>query len=78
MSPMEALQAATGLAAECLGGERELGTVQAGRLADLVAVDGDPLRDITLLQQPERIKLVWKGGRICVDRRIAREVAVEA
>ena len=78
MSPMEALQAATGLAAECLGWERELGTVQAGRLADLVAVDGDPLRDITLLQQPERIKLVWKGGRICVDRRIAREVAVEA
>ena len=78
MSPMEALQAATGLAAECLGWERELGTVQAGRLADLVAVDGDPLRDITLLQQPERIKLVWKSGRICVDRRLAREVAVEA
>ncbi len=78
MSPMQALQAATGLAAECLGWERELGTVQVGRLADLVAVEGDPLRDITILQRPERIKLVYKGGKLCVDRRVAREVAVEA
>ena len=38
----------------------------------------DPLRDIALLQRAERIKLVWKGGRMCVDRRVAREVAVEA
>jgi len=78
MSTMQALQAATGVAAECLGWERDLGTVEEGRLADLVAVEGDPLRDITILQRPERIKLVWKGGTICADRRIAREVAVEA
>ena len=73
LSPMQALQAATGLAAECLGWERDVGTVQAGRLADLVAVDGDPLRDITLLQSPERIKLVYKGGRLFADRRAPRE-----
>ena len=78
MSPMQALQAATGLAAECLGWERDVGTVQAGRFADLVAVDGDPLRDITLLQEPERIKLVYKGGRLCVDRRAPREASVTA
>ncbi len=78
MSPMQAIRAGTGLAAECLGWERELGTVEEGRLADLVAVDGDPLRDITLLQKPERIKLVWKGGRVSVDRRVPREVTVEA
>jgi imidazolonepropionase-like amidohydrolase len=72
MSPMQALAAATGLAAECLGWQHEIGTVKAGRLADLVAVDGDPLRDITLLQQAERIALVCKGGRICVDRRAGR------
>jgi imidazolonepropionase-like amidohydrolase len=78
MSPMQALQAATGRAAECIGWERELGTVAAGRLADLVALDGDPLRDISLLQKRECIKLVWKGGTICVDRRSRREVAVEA
>jgi imidazolonepropionase-like amidohydrolase len=78
LSPMQALRAGTALAAECLGWERDLGTVQTGRLADLVAVDGDPVRDITVLQKPERIKLVWKGGKVCVDRRVAREVAVEA
>ena len=77
MSPMQALQAATGLAAECLGWERDVGTVQAGRFADLVAVDGDPLRDITLLQEPERIKLVYKGGRLCVDRRLPRGASAE-
>src|SRR5919198_4733849 len=65
LSPMQALQAATGLAAECLGWEHELGTVEAGRLADLVAVDGDPLRDIAVLQRPECVKLVWKGGKVC-------------
>jgi imidazolonepropionase-like amidohydrolase len=73
LSPMEALCAATGGAAECLGWERELGTVEVGRLADLVAVDGDPLRDIALLQRRERIVLVWKGGALCVDRRLGRE-----
>src|SRR5215472_10161561 len=75
MSPMQALRAGTGRAAECLGWEREVGTIQPGRFADLVAVDGDPLRDITLLQQAERIKIVWKGGKICVDRRHAQEIA---
>ncbi len=73
MSPMQALRAATGLAAETIGWEAELGTVQSGRLADLVAVDGDPLRDVAILQRPEHIKMVWKGGKICVDRRVARE-----
>ena len=48
------------------------------RLADLVVVDGDPLRDITLLQKADRIRLVWKGGRICVDRRMPREVSANA
>ena len=50
MSPMQALQAATGWAAECLGLEREVGTIEKGRLADLVVVNGDPLEDITVLQ----------------------------
>ncbi len=77
MSSVQALQAATGVAAECLGWERELGTVQEGRLADLVAVDGDPVRDITILQRPECVKLVWKGGRMCVDRRGGQKVSVE-
>jgi imidazolonepropionase-like amidohydrolase len=69
LSPMQALQTATGWAAECLGLERELGTVVPGQLADLIAVDGDPLRNITLLQDVQRIKLVLKRGEVCVDRR---------
>src|SRR4029077_9129736 len=55
MTPMQALQAATGWAAECLGWEEELGTAQPGKLADLVAVKGDPLADIAMLRDPARI-----------------------
>jgi len=62
MSPMEALQAATSRAAECLALEQEIGTIEKGKWADLVVVDGDPLRDVRILQNPGRIKQVWKGG----------------
>jgi imidazolonepropionase-like amidohydrolase len=66
---MQAIQAATAWAAECLGVEREIGTVEAGKAADLVVVSGDPLLDIKILQRLECIRLVLKGGMICVDRR---------
>jgi imidazolonepropionase-like amidohydrolase len=72
MTPMQAVRAGTSVAAECLGWERDVGAVTAGRLADLVAVDGDPLADIAILQKPDHIKLVCKGGRICVDRRVGQ------
>jgi imidazolonepropionase-like amidohydrolase len=69
MSPMQALQAATVDAAACLGLDQDVGTVAAGKVADLVVVQGDPLQDITLLQNPQRIALVLQAGRICIDRR---------
>jgi imidazolonepropionase-like amidohydrolase len=62
LTPMQALQAATARAAECLGLERELGTVEKGRRADLVAVAGEPLADVRVLQDPTRIRLVVKDG----------------
>ena len=68
MTPMQALVAATGWASECLGLESEIGTVARGKAADLVVVDGDPLRDIAMLQDESRIKLVIKAGRVHVDR----------
>jgi imidazolonepropionase-like amidohydrolase len=71
LKPLEALRAATGWAAECLGRAHEYGTVEKGRLADLVVIDGDPLADVTLLQRPDRIALVLKGGEIVADRRAA-------
>jgi imidazolonepropionase-like amidohydrolase len=71
MSPMRALQAATGWAAECLGIERHVGTIQPGKLADLVVVEGDPLQDIAVLEDLQRLKLVFKEGQLCVDRRVS-------
>ena len=68
MSPMQAIQAATGWAAECVGLEEEIGTIRAGKLADLLVVDGDPLRDIGVLRDKALIKLVMKGGQAFVDR----------
>ena len=68
LTPMQALQAATGWAAECLGVEDELGTVQKGKRADLVAVAGDPLADPGVLTDEARIKLVIKDGVVEVRR----------
>jgi len=68
LTPMQALQAATSRAAECLGVEREIGTVEKGKRADLVVVDGDPLRDVRLLQDMKRIRYVLKDGNVEVRR----------
>jgi imidazolonepropionase-like amidohydrolase len=59
MSPMEAIQTATSRAAEVLGWSDKLGTVEAGKWADIVAVSGDPLKDIAELQ---RVRFVMKAG----------------
>jgi len=66
MTPAQAIAAGTRVAAELLGWEKHVGTVQPGRFADLVAVRGDPLTDITAL---ERAVVVIKGGAIMKDRR---------
>lgn len=59
MAPRDAVLSATARAAELLGAEEELGTVEAGKRADLVAVDGDPLADVTVL---EDVDFVMKDG----------------
>ncbi|MFL5267712.1 MAG: amidohydrolase family protein [Stellaceae bacterium] len=68
LTPLQALQAATGRAAECIGREHDLGTIEKGKLADMIVVDGDPLEDAAILQKPENITLVLKDGRIVADR----------
>jgi imidazolonepropionase-like amidohydrolase len=61
MSPMQAIQAATSIAARHMGWDDRVGTVEPGKLADLVAVRGNPLDDITLL---ENVDIVIKGGLV--------------
>jgi imidazolonepropionase-like amidohydrolase len=62
-SPMEAIKAGTGIAAQVLGLDRQLGTVEEGKLADLVLVAGNPLEDIRILLKRESIRLVMKNGK---------------
>ena len=59
MTPMQALRTGTTAAADLLGWSDKVGTVEAGKWADLVAVSGDPLKDIT---EVERVKFVMKAG----------------
>jgi len=61
MTPIEALRAATINSAELLGRSGEIGTLEPGKFADIVAVDGDPLADITVM---EKVVFVMKGGEI--------------
>jgi imidazolonepropionase-like amidohydrolase len=64
LSTSEALRAATAIAAEAIGLEDHIGTVQAGKLADLVVVDGDVLADPEILLDPARIWLVLQLGEV--------------
>ncbi len=61
MTPMQAIQAATSNAADLLGHSNELGSIKAGKYADMVAVSGDPLKDISSL---ERVEFVMKDGKL--------------
>jgi imidazolonepropionase-like amidohydrolase len=67
LTPMEAIVAGTYTNARAIGLEADVGSLQAGRYADILLVDGDPLQQIRILQQPKRLIAVIKGG-VEVDR----------
>ena len=60
LTPVRAIQAATVINAEILGWKDQIGSIEKGKYADLIAVSGDPLSDITELQ---RVRFVMKGGK---------------
>ena len=59
MTPMQAIESATRVAARFMGWSEDIGTVEVGKFGDLIAVRGDPLADVTLLQN---VDVVIKGG----------------
>jgi imidazolonepropionase-like amidohydrolase len=68
LPPLEAIRAATVNAAELIGWKDRVGSVEKGKLADLIAVSGDPLEDLSEL---ERVKFVMKGG-VVVKNELSR------
>ena len=61
MTPMQAIQAATVTAAEALGRSADVGVIAPGRYGDLIAVAGDPLKDVSVLRS---VAFVMKGGEV--------------
>ena len=66
MDPMQAIVAGTQISAEAMSMDHLIGTIAAGKWADLIAFSGDPLQDISVLQ---RVEFVMQGGKIIVDKR---------
>ncbi len=63
MTPMQAILASTANAARLLHLENQLGTLEVGKLADIIVVDGNVLEDISKIADPTNVKLVLKGGQ---------------
>jgi imidazolonepropionase-like amidohydrolase len=74
MSPMQAIIAGTRTASEAIGLGQTVGTIESGKIADILILDGDPLNSIGILREKKRIHTVMKSGRIvvsegaCVDK----------
>jgi imidazolonepropionase-like amidohydrolase len=68
MTPAQALKTATTEPAALLGMDKSLGAVAPGFYADIVAVEGDPLADITAVSKRENVRWVMKAGRVVVDK----------
>jgi len=72
MTPMDAIVAATRTAAEAIGVADRVGTIEEGKIADIILIDGRPLENIDLLHDEDKIKMVMKEGKIIITR-LAKE-----
>ena len=68
MTPMEAIQCATVHAAKAIWRDKEIGAIEPGLRADVIAVKGNPLSDIKLFQNKDNIRLVMRNGEAFVDK----------
>jgi imidazolonepropionase-like amidohydrolase len=68
MTPLQAITAATMTASQVCKVDSITGSLEPGKEADLLIVDGNPLDDIRILQDPQRLLIVMKGGRLQIDR----------
>ncbi len=68
-TPMQAIVSGTKTAAECLEMDADIGTLEVGKYADIIVVDGDPLSDVTLLDGGAHLSLVMKAGLAHVEQR---------
>ena len=66
MTPEQALRTATTTGAEMLGMEKDLGAIAPGYYADLVALEGDPMKDINVIIH--NVKWVMKAGKVVIDK----------
>ena len=62
MKPMEVLLSATRVNAELFRMDKEIGTVEPGKYADLIAIEGNPLKNLRVFQNPDKLRLIMKGG----------------
>ena len=69
---MDTLVSATSTNARIMGIDKRLGTVEAGKIADLIGIDGDPLAEPSIVGDPSRVAIVIKGGRIMKDLRSSK------
>jgi len=63
MTPMQAIVAATKTASECVQMASDIGTLEPGKLADLLVVDGDPLADVSVLEDRSKLLVIMQAGR---------------
>jgi imidazolonepropionase-like amidohydrolase len=75
MAPMDVIVSATKTAAECLGWQDRVGTLEAGKLADIVISTVDPLSDLHALANNDIIALVIKDGKVVKERRVGETAA---
>lgn len=75
LSPLGALRAATVEAARLLDIESEVGTLEVGKVADILLLDGDPVAEPSLWREPSTVMMVVQGGRVVADRRSTGSIA---